>query len=310
MSSSTSLLDAIMSALNVSEALKNEVISRSTFCDQNSQLSKHYRDRHGLGVGKGDALTRLENLPRHKMEGSLIHAWFKLQPPTPYTSSLWDVLEMLSKGDHLVYLRQALDLARKSPPGPTNFRVGAILVSDPQSQGSTPAILSTGYTLELPGNTHAEECAIAKLAAQHKIAEIQLHTILTQEMNATLYTTLEPCGKRLSGSLPCVHRLIATRDTSSTGQDSRNSKRGIRKVIFGAKEPGTFVKDNESCRMMDEAGLEWEYVGDLQDEILNVAKEGHNIARNKETNVDDIDEEERRRQEQIPRNSKKRMMEL
>lgn len=217
---------------------------------------------------------------------------------------------MLSDEDHLTYLRQALELARKSPPGPTNFRVGAILVSNPLAEGSIPTILSTGYTLELPGNTHAEQCAITKLATQHKISETQLHTFLTQEMNATLYTTLEPCGKRLSGSLPCVIRIISTRETSSAGHEPQNSKGGIRKVIFGAKEPDTFVKNSASCRMMDEEWLEWKYVAGLQNEILDVAKEGHKGARDRETNVDDIDDDERRRQAQITRNSKKRMMEL
>jgi pyrimidine deaminase RibD-like protein len=217
---------------------------------------------------------------------------------------------MLSKENHLIYLQQALELARKSPPKPTNFRVGAILVSNPLTEEFSPTILSTGYTLELPGNTHAEQCAIAKLATKHGIPETELHSILTQETNATLYTTLEPCGKRLSGSLSCVHRIISTRDNLSRVSTSGNSKCGIQKVIFGAKEPGTFVQDSESCRMMDEAGLEWEYVEGLQDEILLAAKEGHGPAKSKETNVDDIDLEERSRQEQIPRNSKKRMMEV
>ena len=217
---------------------------------------------------------------------------------------------MLSTEDHLTYLQQALDLARKSPPRPTNFRVGAILLSDPTADGSSPAVLSTGYTLELPGNTHAEQCAIAKLATQAGISETELGTILTQEMNATLYTTLEPCGKRLSGSLPCVHRIIGTRKTTTESPSRQCSKAGIRKVIFGAKEPGTFVKDSESCRLMDEAGLEWEYVEGLQDQILQVAKEGHHAVDSQETNVDKIDEGERRKQEQIPRNSKKRMLEM
>lgn len=217
---------------------------------------------------------------------------------------------MLSTDDHVTYLRQALDLARKSPPKPTNFRVGAIIVSDPLEEGSRPAIHSTGYTLELPGNTHAEQCAIAKLATQYRVPETQLHTILTQEMNATLYTTLEPCGKRLSGSLPCVQRIIATRNYPSGIPSPKYSTGGIRKVIFGAKEPGTFVRNSESCRMMDEAGLQWEYIEGLQDDILQVAKEGHNPINTSETNVNNIDEEERRRQEQIPRNSKKRMMEV
>lgn len=217
---------------------------------------------------------------------------------------------MLSTEDHLAYLRQALDLARKSPPRSTNFRVGAILVSNPLKEGSVSVILSSGYTLELPGNTHAEQCAIAKLATQNKIPEAQLNTILTQEQNAILYTTLEPCGKRLSGSLPCVHRIISTRGNFSDPSTLKQNTGGIRKVIFGAKEPGTFVKDSESCHLMDEAGLDWEYVEGLEHEILQVAREGHNVVDNKGTNVDDIPEEERRRQEQIPRNSKKRMMEV
>ena len=204
-----------------------------------------------------------------------------------------------SKEDHLSYLRQALDLARKSPPKPTNFRVGALLVSCPNNDASSAKVLSTGYTLELEGNTHAEQCALAKLALQHSIPESELGNLLTSEANVTIYTTLEPCGVRLSGNTPCVQRIIATRNPS-------RGIGGIRKVIFGAKEPGTFVKDSESCQMMSEAGVEWEYVDSLNDEILAIAKAGHK----QETNIDNISEEERRRQEALPRNPKKRMMEV
>lgn len=204
-----------------------------------------------------------------------------------------------SREDDLLYLRQALDLARKSPAKPTNFRVGALLVSFPDNDASLAEVLSTGYTLELEGNTHAEQCALAKLAAQRSLAESELCQILTSEANVTLYTTLEPCSIRLSGNTPCVQRIIATRNPSG-------SVGGIRKVIFGAKEPGTFVKDSESCRIMSEAGIEWEYVDGLRDEILAVAKEGHK----QETKVDNITEEERKRQEALPRNPKKRMMEV
>ena len=47
------------------------------------------------------------------------------------------------------------------------------------------------------------------------------------------------------------------------------------RVVFGAKEPGTFVKDSQSCRLLSEAGTEWEYLEDFEDEILKVAMEGH-----------------------------------
>lgn len=228
----------------------------------------------------------------------------------------WD--SQIGADVHVKYLRSALNEARKSPPKPTNFRVGCILVSF--ENPSSPQIISTGYTLELPGNTHAEQCALSKLATSHAVPESSLSDILTPSKKFWLYTSLEPCGQRLSGNTPCVRRIIATRANSSEG--------GIRKVIFGAKEPGTFVKDSQSCKLLTEAGIEWEYVPTLEDEILRIAMEGHetkvlaqdakeNSAASKKasdvvsrgTNVDDISPEERKRQEAVPRNPKKRMME-
>jgi pyrimidine deaminase RibD-like protein len=221
------------------------------------------------------------------------------------------------ENSHLQYLKQALSEARKSPPKPTNFRVGCVIVSF--ESPSFPSILSTGYTLELDGNTHAEQCALSKLASHHNVPEPSLASVLSPTLNTTLYTTLEPCGKRLSGNTPCVQRIIATRKDNPEG--------GIRRVIFGAKEPGTFVQDSQSCRMLTEARVDWEYVPGLDDEILKVAMEGHESKQKKGeqkkeqpaeqshpeqprgTIVDDISPEERRRQEAQPRNPKKRMME-
>lgn len=204
-----------------------------------------------------------------------------------------------SKSDHLSYLRQALDLARKSPPNLRNFCVGALLVSYPRD--SACEVLSTGYTLELPGNTHAEQCALSKLASSRSVPESQIKSILSSEMNAVLYTTLEPCSKRLSGHISCVQRIIATRDSGSGGMG------GIRKVIFGAKEPGTFVRDSESCRMMTAAGIDWEYVDGLQDEILAVSRSGHAP---QARNLDATSNIERWRQEAIWKPFKERTMEV
>ena len=209
---------------------------------------------------------------------------------------------MLSEKDHISYLSQALQLARKSPALATNFRVGAIIVSNPTPENSSPTVLATGYTLELAGNTHAEQCALAKLASKFEVPEDELSTVLDSNLNAVLYTTLEPCAKRLSGNIPCVDRILATRGSSL------DSSKGIRKVIFGAKEPNTFVQNSQSCRKMTDAGLSWEYIPSMEEEILLVAKEGHNQSPN-ETNVDDISSAERKRQEGLPRNPKKRMME-
>ena len=176
-----------------------------------------------------------------------------------------------------------------------------------EAQRGQDQVLSTGYTLELEGNTHAEQCALSKLATQHGTDEAHLHDldIMSADKNLTLYTTLEPCGLRLSGNKPCVERII----------DTRKAGGGIRKVVFGAREPGTFVKDSKSLARLDEADVPWEFVPDLQDEILKVAKEGHTKTTGTDTQgqkagIDDISPQERRRQEQLPRNPKKRMMEV
>ena len=231
---------------------------------------------------------------------------------------------------HLQYLQQAFKLSKSSPSKQTNFRVGAILVAFPQQDPTsdpnpTPSILSTGYTLELPGNTHAEQCALLKLAQLHNLAESELYSVLPPTLNVTLYTSLEPCGKRLSGSLPCVQRIINTRKTQAIGVT------GIQSVVFGAKEPGTFVQDSQSCRLLDEAGVLWEYIPDLEREILEVAMAGHEQSSKgesmstpdrcfeeqkqdgkptQETSLDDFTPEERARQAAQPRNPKKRMMEV
>ncbi|PGH08521.1 hypothetical protein AJ80_07841 [Polytolypa hystricis UAMH7299] len=277
-----------------------------------------------------------------------------------------------SSSPHISYLHKCLDLARLSPPKPTNFRVGAILVhrkkptttttttttspppttTTPIPTSTTDTILSTGYTLELPGNTHAEQCCLAKYAAQQGVSEEDVGRALlpggkhpldnnnsSDEVGeVVLYVTMEPCGKRLSGNTPCVQRIIRTRNNnnnnnnkSETGTDTSSGKksgiiagtRGISKVYFGVKEPGTFVGASEGCKMLDEAGIEWEVVPGLEEEILGVAMAGHKDKDNKQareegkgegggsrgTNVDDISPEERRRQEVLPRNPMKRMME-
>ncbi|OAX82544.1 hypothetical protein ACJ72_03101 [Emergomyces africanus] len=259
-------------------------------------------------------------------------------------------------------------LSQQSPPKPTNFRVGAILLSrtrktlnppSTQTYAYTDTILSTGYTLELPGNTHAEQCALAKYAASHGVKEERIGDVLpppptpaaaaaasavpnddnTQqhEQKIILYVTMEPCGKRLSGNTPCAARIVQTRRCSSRSNNNNNaaafsvnndraaaadgtSRGGIDKVYFGVKEPGTFVGGSVGCRMLDEAGVEWEVVEGMEEEILKVAMAGHAGETGEKpkaaeagggrqgTNIHDISEEERRRQAALPRNPKKRMM--
>ncbi|KAF2193452.1 cytidine deaminase-like protein [Zopfia rhizophila CBS 207.26] len=177
--------------------------------------------------------------------------------------SLWDGSPAppqppIVPGDHATYMRLALDQAHESPPKPTNFRVGALLVDE-----DTSTILSRGYTLELPGNTHAEQCCLAKYAQAHDLPEERVGEVLPP--NSVIYTTMEPCGLRLSGNLPCVERIVRTKEGGN----------GIRKVYLGVKEPEKFVGKNKGRKVLEDNGIEVVHVGGFEEEILRVATAGH-----------------------------------
>lgn len=223
---------------------------------------------------------------------------------------------------HHGYIEECLKLAEKSPPRPTNFRVGAILLSRRNDDTSTSheddRILSTGYTMELAGNTHAEQCCLSNYASVHGVPDEHVSDVLPHDepnRKLVMYVTMEPCGKRLSGNAPCVQRLINT--TYASGDSQQQQRRpGIQKVYFGVKEPGTFVEGSPGCQRLTEAGIEWEVVEGLERRILEVAMAGHanselevRTALGEETNIDDISPEEKRRQDEQPRNPNKRMME-
>ena len=160
----------------------------------------------------------------------------------------------------ITYMRLALDQAQESPPKPTNFRVGALLVNE-----TTNDILARSYTLELEGNTHAEQNCFAKIAGSHGITWESIGEVLPE--NTVLYTTMEPCGKRLSGALPCVDRIVKLK-----GKDGRQA---IRKVYLGVKEPEKFVSENVGRKRLEAAGIEVISVTGLEEDILRVATAGH-----------------------------------
>ena len=157
---------------------------------------------------------------------------------------------------HLEYMRQALSLAQKSPPKPTNYRVGALLVNT-----KTDSVLASGYTLECEGNTHAEQCCFMKLAEVHKVPEESLGEVLPAE--TVLYTTVEPCFKRLSGNIPCVERILRLGSA-------------IKTVYVGVKEPEKFVGENTGRQQLENAGIKVVLVEGMEKEILEVAMAGHN----------------------------------
>lgn len=166
--------------------------------------------------------------------------------------------------DHTHYLRLALLEARKSPPKPTNFSVGALLLAPPNL-----APLTTGYTLECPGNTHAEQNCFIKLAQKYSCSESELGEILSvkNDNNVILYTTMEPCNRRSVGNVSCVDRILALK--------RRNGEQSIRMVVCGVLEPETFVGVNEGKKKLMDAGIEVLHVRGLEEEILEVATAGH-----------------------------------
>ncbi|KAF2874336.1 cytidine deaminase-like protein [Massariosphaeria phaeospora] len=173
-------------------------------------------------------------------------------PPLPLPS--------IDPQDHATFMRLALNEAHESPPKPSNFRVGAVLVD-----GDTGSILARGYTLELEGNTHAEQCCLIKFAQAHGVAEERVGDVLPP--NAVIYTTMEPCNLRLSGNLPCVDRIVRTK--------TRDGKAGIKKVYLGVKEPEKFVGENTGRSKLEQHGIECIHVPGLEESILHVATAGH-----------------------------------
>ncbi|KAH8699283.1 cytidine deaminase-like protein [Talaromyces proteolyticus] len=260
------------------------------------------------------AFSHIGSVPLPSQQALASMTTFAAQPSPSYDPS-----STSSESSHLKYLRKCLALAEKSPPRPTNFRVGALLVlrHDTPDATTNDKLLSTGYTLELPGNTHAEQSCLRNYAAAHNVFEEQVADAFPPEneregRKIILYVTMEPCGVRLSGNTPCVQRIIQTRQNNNNNiQKNNNGGNGIDKVYFGVKEPGTFVGESQGCKMLTAAGIQWEFVPGLENEILAVATAGHEQQQKRQEvderdkNIDDISQEEREKQ---PRNPKKRMM--
>lgn len=164
-------------------------------------------------------------------------------------------------------LRYAITLATKSPPKPTNYRVGAVLV-DIQSG----TVTSTGYTLELEGNTHAEQCAFSKLATRLGVDEGDGLAQAMEGKPHALYTTMEPCVERLSGNKPCVERVLEQRNW-------------VRRVVTGVVEPEDFVSGNDGRKKLIHGGMEVLHFSGLESLILSIARAGHDSQGERATNT-------------------------
>ena len=111
-----------------------------------------------------------------------------------------------------------------------------------------------------PGNTHAEQCCLIKVAEKHNISEERLAEVLPQ--NTVLYTTMEPCNERLSGNRTCVDRILGLGGA-------------IKVVYVGIKEPEVFIGQNEGRKRLEDAGIPVVFVEGMQDRILKISTAGH-----------------------------------
>ncbi|KAK4624016.1 Bifunctional protein RIB2 [Fulvia fulva] len=163
--------------------------------------------------------------------------------------------------NHKQYLQLALDEACKSPPKPTNFCVGAALVSPSRNT----RVLVTGYTLECPGNTHAEQSCFIKYAQSNGCGEDDLGDHLPTD--TILYTTMEPCNKRSKGHAPCVDRILDLKRSDGS--------QAIKIVVVGVAEPETFVGVNDGKKKLQDAGIHVVHIPGLEEQILATATAGH-----------------------------------
>ncbi|KAJ2817295.1 hypothetical protein FBU31_006274 [Coemansia sp. 'formosensis'] len=142
-------------------------------------------------------------------------------------------------------MRKAIDEGKKCIGVDTAYNVGAVIAS-----GDKQHVLSTGYSRELPGNTHAEQCALMKIAEREEIVP----------NTAVMYTTMEPCSKRSPGNAPCVKRVLES---------------GIRLVYVGVREPPIFVQCTGIEELTDN-GVQVVHIAELEAECkaLNLHLEG------------------------------------
>jgi pyrimidine deaminase RibD-like protein len=134
---------------------------------------------------------------------------------------------------HTKTMALAVKESLKCIPCDTAYNVGAVIVSQ------SGQVLSTGYSRELAGNTHAEECCIIKLKMKYFTSDISdLYNLLR---GSTLYTTMEPCGLRLSGKHCCADLI---------------SEYNISKVVYAIKEPDVFVSQTTGIDVLTNKGIQ------------------------------------------------------
>lgn len=112
-------------------------------------------------------------------------------------------------------LAQAVDLAARCPPSDTAFSVGALVV------GPDGVVLAQGWSRRHDPVEHAEEAALADLGG-------------IVPPGSTVYSSLEPCGRRLSRPRTCAALVLDA---------------GVARVVFAWREPPLFVEVDGAAQL-------------------------------------------------------------
>eukprot|EP00924_Labyrinthula_sp_SR-Ha-C_P002893 snap_masked-scaffold_13-processed-gene-10.25-mRNA-1 protein AED:0.08 eAED:0.16 QI:0/0/0/0.5/1/1/2/0/183 len=141
-------------------------------------------------------------------------------------------------------MERAISEARRCKSVESAYNVGCVI----QTTGNSDFPIFVGYSREIEGNTHAEQVALQKL-------EKHLSETNTSPLRLSLYTTMEPCSKRLSGNKSCTNRIMEF-------NIKYQGKVFIETIIIGTKEPSNFVHC-EGIKILEENGLKIEYENNL-----------------------------------------------
>lgn len=133
------------------------------------------------------------------------------------------------------WMRYAIDLAKRCPPSDSAFNVGAVVVAN-------NTIVAQGYSRQFGPLDHAEEVALRQWR------ETEGDPVDLSE--ASIYSTLEPCGYRASRPTPCARHII----------DS-----GLRRVVYAQDEPDTFVSAPSGADQLRRARINIIYLAKLAD---------------------------------------------
>ncbi|WP_313879358.1 deaminase [Streptomyces sp. FIT100] len=140
--------------------------------------------------------------------------------------------------DDRAWMARAIALSRLSPPVERAFSVGAVIVSADGQE------VASGYSRETDLYVHAEESALSKVAWNDP-----------RLLEATLYSTLEPCSERKSRALTCTQLVLQS---------------GIRRVVIAWREPDLFVRAGAGVEALRSEGVNVIELLDIRDEARAV----------------------------------------